>query len=60
MTKQEFFGQVISENLKAGINRGYSLVVESLDQDLSKQRILSESSLDAIIDGMIDHHLASK
>lgn len=58
MTKQEFFTNMVFENVKAGFIRGQKLFQESLNEDLNKSSILENIQLEGYVDALLENYNA--
>lgn len=54
--KQEFFKNLVLENINAGFVRGQELFAEALNYDLEKSEILESIQLDGYIDHLIQNY----
>jgi hypothetical protein len=48
------FIEIISEGLYEGYSRGITVFMESLEEDLAKKEVINESSLDGVIDYLME------
>lgn len=48
------FIEIISEGLYEGYSRGIAVFMESLEEDLAKKEVINESSLDGVIDYLME------
>ena len=56
MNKFEYFDTLVTENIIQGMNRGWSLVLESFNEELAEASVLTEANagLDEKIDYIIE------
>ena len=52
MTKQEFFVNIVNENIAAGFIRGQKIFQESLNESLEKSEIIENIQLDGYINAL--------
>ena len=57
MTKQEFFVNIVNENIAAGFIRGQKIFQESLNESLEKSESIENIQLDGYINALCNQYI---